>query len=218
LEAAANPISRLTFSFLTGLLIKGFRHSLTDNDLFELDKRDSTVFSQQKLEEKWSAEQHKEKPSISKILIRVFGPYFVISWIFHAVAVACALAQTQILNYLVTFLAIPSWNQQRNGLDGYMFALGLALLAALRSICLYQSQMISQRTAARVRVALTASVYRKSLRLSSATRTATNNGQIVNLVSNDVQRLVELFLFLNEGVFALPQIIGMKSNAGYLFF
>jgi len=69
LEAAANPISRLTFSFLTGLLIKGFRHSLTDNDLFELDKRDSTVFSQQKLEEKWSAEQHKEKYE----LVRTFA-------------------------------------------------------------------------------------------------------------------------------------------------
>jgi len=173
----------------------------------------------------------------------------VISWIFHAVAVACALAQTQILNYLVTFLAIPSWNQQRNGLDGYMFALGLALLAALRSICLYQSQMISQRTAARVLDNLKKLVhidyspgasssyckcvpqiteiiichtYRYVAEYKILERIhpliATNNGQIVNLVSNDVQRLVELFLFLNEGVFALPQIIGMKSNAGYLFF
>eukprot|EP00698_Gefionella_okellyi_P006037 TRINITY_DN1547_c0_g1_i4.p1 TRINITY_DN1547_c0_g1~~TRINITY_DN1547_c0_g1_i4.p1 ORF type:complete len:1227 (+),score=297.00 TRINITY_DN1547_c0_g1_i4:50-3682(+) len=222
-DTAANPISRLTFSFLSDLIWRGFRKPLTDKDLYDLDSRDSTQTVLSQFDKQWKAELARynaeqattletekakvKKPSVSKSLIRAFGPYFATSWFFHVMSVACSLAQTQILNYLVLFLALPSWYTQQNGRDGYVLALGLALLACVRSLCVYQSQMRSQRTAARMRQSLTSAVYRKAMNISTASRTAASNGQIVNLISNDTQRLVEVFQFLNEGVFAIPQLI-----------
>eukprot|EP00698_Gefionella_okellyi_P000239 TRINITY_DN1020_c0_g1_i1.p1 TRINITY_DN1020_c0_g1~~TRINITY_DN1020_c0_g1_i1.p1 ORF type:complete len:1346 (-),score=399.84 TRINITY_DN1020_c0_g1_i1:1124-5134(-) len=206
-EKTANPLSRLLFSYLTPLMFKGFKRPVKDEDLWDLDSGDTTDDNLKRFDHHWSEQQKLEKPSVPAAIVKAFGSYIALSWIWHAIAVAALLGQTQILNYMIIFLQVPWWNAQNNGLDGYMFALGLGLLALVRSLALYQSQVMSQRAGTRIRNALTASVYRKAMSISTAGRNTTSNGQIVNLVSNDTQRMVEIFMFFNEGIFALPQII-----------
>lgn len=58
-----------------------------------------------------------------------------------------------------------------------------------------------------MRSTVMAMVYDKVLRISSVSRAEMDTGKTVSLISNDSQRLFELFLYLNDGVFALPQII-----------
>jgi len=60
-EKSANFISRLGFSYITGLMIKGFRRPLSDLDLWDLDKPDSTTYCLSRFDHYWNIQQAKPK-------------------------------------------------------------------------------------------------------------------------------------------------------------
>lgn len=85
---------------------------------------------------------------------------------------------------------------------------GLNLVVPLvGSFCFTWHNHLVQRVGIRARNAVAVAVYDKSLRLSAAARSSTSVGNIVNIMSNDAQRLQDVFVLLN-GLWASPlQII-----------
>jgi len=98
---------------------------------------------------------------------------------------------------------------------GWMYWLAFWGPNFVGSFLLTHSNIISIRVGTRIRSALMAAVYRKSLNLSTNAKQQTTTGEVVNLVSNDSQRLLETFMFINWGVFAPFQIAGAII---YLYF
>ncbi|KAF6717390.1 Multidrug resistance-associated protein 4 [Oryzias melastigma] len=81
--------------------------------------------------------------------------------------------------------------------DAYSYAAGISLstfsLALLHHLYFYQVQ----RAGMKIRVAVCHMIYRKALCLNSSALAKTTTGQIVNLLSNDVNKFDEVTLYLH---------------------
>ncbi|KAL0617465.1 Multidrug resistance-associated protein 6 [Plecturocebus cupreus] len=84
----------------------------------------------------------------------------------------------------------PAWK-------GYLLAVLMFLSACLQTLFEQQSMYRLKVLQMRLRSAITGLVYRKVLALSSGSRKASAVGDVVNLVSVDVQRVTESVLYLN---------------------
>ncbi|KAJ8961187.1 hypothetical protein NQ318_008870, partial [Aromia moschata] len=80
---------------------------------------------------------------------------------------------------------------------GWYLGVAVILLAFTNVVVNHYSNLGLQRVGMRVRVACCSLVYRKLLRLSQASLGRTAAGQLVNLLSNDVQRFDQASLFLH---------------------
>eukprot|EP00026_Physarum_polycephalum_P000575 Phypoly_transcript_00576.p1 GENE.Phypoly_transcript_00576~~Phypoly_transcript_00576.p1 ORF type:complete len:1455 (+),score=279.81 Phypoly_transcript_00576:408-4367(+) len=90
---------------------------------------------------------------------------------------------------------------------GYYYALILFGITMFGSVCQFQANYIAARTGNHLRSAVVLDVYRKSLVLSNGARARTSTGNIVNIMSNDAQRMVDTFQIVNNGLVAPFQII-----------
>ncbi|KAG0056100.1 hypothetical protein BGZ83_006361 [Gryganskiella cystojenkinii] len=75
--------------------------------------------------------------------------------------------------------------------EGYLYALGLFLTCVCSSVCIQQVMAECTRIGVQVRAGLMVLIYRKSLKLSSAHG---GIGNIINLISNDCNRVAESFV------------------------
>ncbi|XP_024844886.2 ATP-binding cassette sub-family C member 4, partial [Bos taurus] len=89
----------------------------------------------------------------------------------------------------------PNDSAALHGAYGYAAALSACVLvwAVLHHLCFYHMQRVGMR----LRVAVCHMIYRKALRLSSPAMGKTTTGQIVNLLSNDVNRFDQVMMFLH---------------------
>ena len=80
---------------------------------------------------------------------------------------------------------------------GYLYAVLLFIVTGLQILSLnyYFNRMMV--IGMRIRTCLVAAVYRKSLRLSNSAKTDATTGEIVNLMSVDAQRFIEMTPFIN---------------------
>ncbi|KAJ1077305.1 hypothetical protein K5549_013185 [Capra hircus] len=81
--------------------------------------------------------------------------------------------------------------------EAYGYAAGLSacvlMWAVLHHLYFYHMQCVGMR----LRVAVCHMIYRKALRLSSSAMRKTTTGQVVNLLSNDVNRFDQVTMFLH---------------------
>uniref|UniRef100_A0A8C5TEC5 ABC-type glutathione-S-conjugate transporter n=1 Tax=Malurus cyaneus samueli TaxID=2593467 RepID=A0A8C5TEC5_9PASS len=94
----------------------------------------------------------------------------------------------------------PSWL-------GYFYAFSMFLLGCLQTLFEQRYMYMCLVLGLRLRTALTGLVYRKILVMSNASRKAAAIGEIVNLVSVDVQKLMELIIYFNGTWLAPIRII-----------
>uniref|UniRef100_A0A8B9MV57 ABC-type glutathione-S-conjugate transporter n=1 Tax=Accipiter nisus TaxID=211598 RepID=A0A8B9MV57_9AVES len=94
----------------------------------------------------------------------------------------------------------PSWH-------GYFYAFTMFLLACLQTLFEQRYMYMCLVLGLRLKTAVTGLVYRKILVMSSASRKAATVGEIVNLVSVDVQKLMDLIIYFNGTWLAPIRII-----------
>ena len=80
---------------------------------------------------------------------------------------------------------------------GYFYAILLFITALLQTIVLSQYFNRMFLVGLRMRTALIAAIYRKALRMSTAARKETTVGEIVNLMSVDAQRFMDVMAYVN---------------------
>ena len=80
---------------------------------------------------------------------------------------------------------------------GYFYSVLLLLTAMLQTLVLSQYFHRMFLVGLRIRTALIAAIYRKALRMSNAARKESTLGEIVNLMSVDAQRFMDLTAYIN---------------------
>lgn len=71
---------------------------------------------------------------------------------------------------------------------GYMYAVGMFVCASVQSLLWGQYSMTVCRVGVRIKSALSSMVYKKALSLSNEARKKCTVGEIINLMSTDVNR------------------------------
>ncbi|OQV19026.1 Multidrug resistance-associated protein 1 [Hypsibius exemplaris] len=227
-EYHASYPSRLLFSWYSGLVYKGWKKSLKQTDLWELDGQDRTSTVVRKFSIYWQAELARQKatptyqPSMVKAIWKTFWPLMLITGILQLIATVLlqTVALPFALRYMIGFVEEPlveSWK-------GYVVAVWLFVISVGFSIFLAQFYHFGSIIALRLRSALIGSIYRKSLRITAHTKKGKTAAEIANLMAVDAQRftfspihvhsLWGCLLQIVISVYLLYQYIGPSVFAG----
>ncbi|MED6282695.1 Canalicular multispecific organic anion transporter 2 [Characodon lateralis] len=133
------------------------------------------------------------QPSFLRALIKAFGPYFLIGSVFKFLQDAITFVNPQLLRMLISFTKqkdVPDW-------WGYTLAFLMFFTALLQTLILHHHFQYCFVTGMNVRTALIGAIYRKALVITNAAKRSSTVGEIVNLMSVDAQRFMDLTTFLN---------------------
>uniref|UniRef100_A0A8C0BWW9 Canalicular multispecific organic anion transporter 2 n=1 Tax=Buteo japonicus TaxID=224669 RepID=A0A8C0BWW9_9AVES len=210
-ELTSGFLSRLTFWWFTSMAILGYKRPLEDKDLWSLNEDDTSKIIVQQLSKEWDKEKaeckqlitqewpipedkkHNRKPSFLKALLRTFGPYFLIGSFFKLIQDLLSFVNPQLLSVLISFIKnkdAPAW-------WGFLIAALMFICAVLQTLILHQHFQYCFVTGMRLRTGITGVIYRKSLVITNSAKRSSTVGEIVNLMSVDAQRFMDLMTFLN---------------------
>ncbi|XP_029383998.1 canalicular multispecific organic anion transporter 2 isoform X2 [Echeneis naucrates] len=133
------------------------------------------------------------KPSFLRALVKAFGPYFLIGSGFKLLQDIITFVNPQLLRMLISFIkqkGVPDW-------WGYSLSFLMFFTAFLQTLILHRHFQYCFVTGMNVRTAIIGALYRKALVITNAAKRSSTVGEIVNLMSVDAQRFMDLTTFLN---------------------
>jgi ABC-type multidrug transport system fused ATPase/permease subunit len=220
----ADVFSVLTFGWMTPLMKHGYKTFLTQDDLWNLRKRDATKATASAFENAWKRELEKKHPSLWLALFRAFGAPYFRGGAIKTISDVLNFVQPQLLRLLITFVASYGTDQPQPVARGAAIALAMFVVSVTQTACLHQYFQRSFETGMRIKSALTASIYAKSTRLSNEGRAAKSTGDIVNYMAVDTQRLQDLAQYGQQlwsapfqiilCMLSLYQLLGFSMFAG----
>ncbi|CAJ0583055.1 unnamed protein product, partial [Mesorhabditis spiculigera] len=202
-------LSQITFNWFTPLARLGYKKSLDKDDLWNLNDRDKTwtllpnfmtYFQPQHkaYQEKRRAAgnsfelKEKEFPSILKPIFQTYKMTFLAAGFYKLIFDLLQFASPHLLKQLITFIQDhnqPVW-------VGVAIAMTMFIVALLQSMVLHQYFHDMFRLGMNIRSVLTSAVYKKALLLSNNARKNRNVGEIVNLMTVDIQRVQDMTTFV----------------------
>jgi ATP-binding cassette subfamily C (CFTR/MRP) protein 1 len=199
----ANFLSILFFSWSDKLFSVGNKRHLELTDIWAQIPQNSVEFNSDKLRAEWAKELQlrPQNPSIFRALIRAFGRKLLVGGCVNFCYYVFYIFIPFLVPALTQWIANPNDNRT---LGNSNLPLGVAYALAISACCLFSSLAINHsfyilyQVGSNVRSALMTAIYEKSLRLSASSRAASTTGETVNLMSNDVSRIVEAIPFCNN--------------------
>ncbi|XP_049951742.1 ATP-binding cassette sub-family C member 4-like [Schistocerca serialis cubense] len=200
-RATANPLSVLTFWWMKDLFILGAKKDLEVDDLFDTLEGDLSEDLGLKLEANWQKElaaanrKEKRKPSLLRALYHTFAGQLLYQGILSGIAMfVLSTAKPVLLGYLLKHFN-PGSTVTRE--EAFWYAGALIVVLFVNMTMMHQVNLLGQRIGMRARIACCSVIYRKIIRLSKTALGQTAAGQMVNLLSNDVNRFDVLPQFLH---------------------
>ncbi|XP_063685261.1 ATP-binding cassette sub-family C member 4-like [Bolinopsis microptera] len=207
-EVNAGIFRSITFWWVQKIFTTGNKRPLTEDDVFPIDPRLQSERLTALLEQQWLREAEKSKnPSLAITLLK--RHWFTIMWLFVAfnfeAAFRCSIpfVVVRITSY---FDPVVEMTQQTALLWSVCLLLMMFTMVGFRSY-LYYSMM---RLGTVLRVEVTGLVYRKACRITQREIGERSVGLILNLITNDAQRL-------DENITVANALFNMWSALGIAF-
>ncbi|VVC26208.1 Hypothetical protein CINCED_3A017920 [Cinara cedri] len=225
----ANIFEILTFGWTLNLFKTGQLRDLELNDLYTTLNEHKSSSLGCELEEKWKNELSKAKeanrtPSLTRVLVQMFGVQYLLYGLLHSVLeLFLKMIQPLFISGLLKYFS-PDQSDDTDLTMAYWYASGL-VFNMLVSVVVYHGIQIEILTIGmKMRIACCSVIYQKALRLSKTALGKTTVGEVVNLLSNDVNRFDMVVIFINYlwmsplqtimVTYFLWQEIGVSSTIG----
>ncbi|XP_017911930.1 PREDICTED: multidrug resistance-associated protein 4-like [Capra hircus] len=198
----ANLCSRLFFWWLNPLFKIGHKRKLEEDDMYPVLPEDRSQHLGEELQGYWDqevsrAQEDAREPSLMKVIIKCYGKSYLVLGMLTFLEEGTRVVQPIFLGKMISYVENydPNDSAALHGAYGYAAGLSACVLvwAVLHHLYFYHIQRVGMR----LRVAVCHMVYRKTLRLSSSAMGKTTTGQVVNLLSNNVNRLDQVTMFLH---------------------
>ncbi|XP_029371553.1 ATP-binding cassette sub-family C member 4 isoform X1 [Echeneis naucrates] len=200
--ATAGLLSNIFFWWLNPLFRTGYKRRLEEADMYEVLAEDRSERLGQDLKRYWDVEVQKatkemRPPRLGRVIIRCYWKPYAVLGFFTLVEEVIKVVQPVILGKMIEYFENYDPNDKTALHETIGYAVGLSVcvigLAVLHHLYFYHVQ----RTGMKIRVAMCHMIYEKALLLSSSSLGKTTTGQIVNLLSNDVNRFDDVTIFLH---------------------
>ncbi|KAK5969866.1 Multidrug resistance-associated protein 1 [Trichostrongylus colubriformis] len=207
-ELSTSFLNQITFHWFTGLAVKGYKKPLERDDLWALNERDRAnhlipqfyhyfkrQFSDKQAEQKQKPSDQRSPDGHPSILVPLFQTYkfsFISGALLKLTFDLLQFVAPALLRYLISFIQSrdqPLW-------FGICIASGMFIVAMIQSMILHQYFHLMFRLGMNIRSVLTSAVYSKAMHLSNNARKNRTTGEIVNLMSVDIQRLQDMTTFV----------------------
>ncbi|XP_069614144.1 ATP-binding cassette sub-family C member 4 isoform X2 [Ranitomeya imitator] len=206
-EGKANPLqkanfcSKIFFCWLNSLFLIGHKKKLEEDDMYEVLPEDTSERLGEELQSYWEAELQKAQkvgrvPRLTKAIIRCHWKAYSVLGFFTFIEESVKVIQPIFLGNVINYFEMDDPNDAALT-SAYINAAALSvctlILAVLHHIYFYHVL----RAGMKLRVAMCHMIYKKALRLSNTAMGKTTTGQIVNLLSNDVNKFDQVTIFLH---------------------
>uniref|UniRef100_A0A667Z628 Multidrug resistance-associated protein 4 n=1 Tax=Myripristis murdjan TaxID=586833 RepID=A0A667Z628_9TELE len=190
---------KTTTLWLTPLLRTGYKRRLEENDMYRILPEDRSKRLGDELQRFWEYEVRKagkelRKPKLTKALLKCYGKSYAVFGVFTFLMEAIKVVQPVLMGKLIQYFENYDPEDMTSLYWAYGYAAGMALSTFGLTIFQHLYYYHVQRMGMKIRVAMCHMIYRKALGLSSEALGRTTTGQIVNLLSNDVNRFDEVTL------------------------
>ncbi|NXX18190.1 MRP1 protein, partial [Podargus strigoides] len=170
---------------------------------FKKSQKNETGLAEAEETEVLLQSERSQSGPLLKAFWSMFGTYFLLSTVCLVICDVFLFSIPKVLSLFLEFIEdqeAPNWH-------GYFYAFTLFLLACLQTLFEQRYMYMCLVLGLRLKTAVTGLVYRKILDMSNASRKAATVGEIVNLVSVDVQKLMDLIIYFNGTWLAPIRII-----------
>ncbi|XP_078513731.1 ATP-binding cassette sub-family C member 4 [Lissotriton helveticus] len=198
----ANFCSKLFFCWLNSLFITGHKRSLEEDDMYNVLPGDSSHRLGEELQGYWEkevqiAQKEARTPFLSRAIIRCFWKAYSLLGLFTFLEEGFKVVQPLFLRNIILYFEQSDHSNKTSIINAYINAGALSICTLFLAVMhhLYYYQVL--RTGMKLRVAMCHMIYRKALRLSNTAMGKTTTGQIVNLLSNDVNKFDQVTIFLH---------------------
>uniref|UniRef100_A0A0N4X318 ABC transmembrane type-1 domain-containing protein n=1 Tax=Haemonchus placei TaxID=6290 RepID=A0A0N4X318_HAEPC len=206
-ELSTSFLNQITFQWFTGLAVKGYKRPLERDDLWSLNERDRAShlipefyhyfkrqFQETQTEQKPkpNAEHPVKHPSILWPLFQTYKFSFISGALLKLTFDLLQFVAPALLKYLISFIQ----NHDQPLWLGISIASTMFIVAVVQSMILHQYFHLMFRLGMNIRSVLTSAVYSKAMNLSNNARKNRTTGEIVNLMSVDIQRLQDMTTFV----------------------
>ena len=227
--------NRISYHWCTLLIYQGFRKPFVITDLWDISPQIASCNVVPDFEKNYKAEKEKKakvpvakfsnisdevnlngsqqfslsKISILPVLIRTYGASFLFGAFIKICGDLLNLASPKVMKLIIRFVEsnnVESPEPPEQKWKGLLYAGLLFFIMNLQSVLIAQHFERMLVIGLQIRTALVSTLFKKSLRISAAAKKNSTVGEIVNLISVDVQKLMELTRFINVLWSAILQI------------
>ncbi|XP_061571906.1 ATP-binding cassette sub-family C member 4-like [Cololabis saira] len=200
--ANAGFVSRIFLCWLTPLLHLGRKQHLDENDMYRVLPEYLSETLGEELQRRWDLEvkgaaKELQNPSLTRVLIQCYGRSYGLAGLFLFFLEAIKVIQPLLLGQIIQYFENYDPDDQRSLYMVYGYAAAMSVSAFGQTILQHLYFYHVQRIGMKARVAICHMIYKKALRLSNESMGRTTTGQIVNLLSNDINRFDEIVLDLH---------------------
>lgn len=201
-----NIISKLFFGWIIPLVRRGANHNLELVDLYKVLDSDRSKGLTDTLGKHWQYEilkssKHKSKPSLLMAITKTFYKgFFAYGLLWAFMNVILLSSRPIILAELVTLFSADNKDNTKNM---YYYSAALVGVSLLITFFMHHLQFHLASIGMRIRIATSSLIYRKITKLNQKSLGQTAAGQVVNLLSNDVNRFDFLIPILHA-IWVMP--------------
>ncbi|XP_044843536.1 ATP-binding cassette sub-family C member 12 isoform X7 [Mauremys mutica] len=198
-KSAVNPMdnaglfSFATYSWLSSLMIKGYRHNINVDTLPPLSYHDSSEPNAKRFRLLWEAELARvgpEKASLVRVVLKFQRTRILVDVIANFICIfLAALGPTVIIHKILQH----SESVSKDSIRGIGLCTALFLAEISKVIFWALAWAINYRTAIRLKVAVSTVAFEYLLAFKSLTHISV--GEVINVLSNDGYRMFEAALF-----------------------
>ncbi|KAK1197855.1 CFTR regulator, partial [Pygoscelis papua] len=172
------------------ILRKGYRRRLELSDIYQIPSADSADNLSEKLEREWDRElaTSKKKPKLINALRRCFFWKFMFYGIILYLGEVTKSVQPLLLGRIIASYD-PDNSDERS--IAYYLGIGLCLLFLVRTLLIHPAIFGLHHIGMQMRIAMFSLIYKKILKLSSRVLDKISTGQLVSLLSNNLNKFDE---------------------------
>ncbi|XP_019738048.1 multidrug resistance-associated protein 4-like isoform X5 [Hippocampus comes] len=201
-SSKANLFSKLFFCWLNPLFRTGYKRRLEENDMYRILPEDASDRLGEELEWYWKqdvkhAAKDRRQPQLTRVLIKCYWRSYAITGAYVFIQEVVKVIQSVLLGTLIEYFESADATGPTAVYKAYSYAAGICLCTVWMAVLHHLYFYHVQRAGMKIRVAMCHMIYRKALSLNNTALTKTTTGQIVNLLSNDVNTFDEVTLYLH---------------------
>ncbi|NWR88374.1 MRP4 protein, partial [Furnarius figulus] len=188
--------------WLNPLFITGHKRKLEEDDMYKVLPEDSSEKLGEELQWYWDKEVQKAKkrgktPHLTKAIILCYWKSYLVLGVFTMIEETIKIVQPILLGKIINFFENYDASDEVALNFAYCYAAAMSVCTLILAIMHHLYFYHVQRAGMKLRVAMCHMIYRKALRLSNVAMAKTTTGQIVNLLSNDVNKFDQVTIFLH---------------------
>ncbi|XP_037030669.1 multidrug resistance-associated protein 4-like [Bradysia coprophila] len=194
----ASFISKCSFWWLKDLFKLGLSRPIEEQDIYKTLKAHESKKLSENFAALWTEEQKKEKPSLFRVMRKMYAKKIIgIGMFFSFVDSLSRVIQPQCLGGLVTYFT-PSETELISRNDAYLYAAGIVLCSLISITVFHPFILYAFQLGMRIRLTCCSLIYKKALKLTKSVSIDGLNGQVINLMSNDVARFDVTMGFVHD--------------------